>query len=510
MCTKQKVILLSSPSQAGKPNRVYALQRKDKTRTTIAPDTNGFYYRKGLQQIRGQTAMVEASSPSKHEAQPLPAKTEPGNYFVSNYPPFDQWRREAIPDYLQRLEEPHLTDSPLGLYFHIPFCRKRCNFCYFKIYTDKSNSDIDRYTEALVQELRQYAKKPKLKSRLPEFIYFGGGTPSYLSIDQLHYLSERSQNILSWEKVKEISFEGEPGTLNAKKLSAIKQLGVTRLSLGVESFSDHILAANNRAHEGKHILSSYEKARELNFAQINIDLIAGLQEETDASWDKAIEKTIELAPDSVTIYQLEIPLNTILYKHIQSAQAQPVLLHSWDTKAEWVRRAFTALKEAGYQQTSAYTAVKNPDCHQFIYRNALWHGADLLALGVASFGHISGSLYQNEKNFDHYISTVRAGLLPVQRSYELTQEEAMIREFILQLKLGRVNFDDFAAKFSVDLRQQFKAQLEALGQQNLIKADGQGIAVTSDGLLTVDDWLKNFYLPHHRSTTAQATTLQSS
>lgn len=454
-------------------------------------------------------AMVEASSPSKHGAQPLPAKTEPGNYFVSNYPPFDQWRAETIPDFLQRLEEPRHADGPLGLYFHIPFCRKRCNFCYFKIYTNKSNSDIDRYSEALVQELKHYAKKPKLKSRSPEFIYFGGGTPSYLSIDQLHSLSEQSQKILSWEKVQEISFEGEPGTLNAKKLSAIKQLGVTRLSLGVESFSDHILAANNRAHEGKHILSCYEKARELNFAQINIDLIAGLQEETDTSWDVAIEKTIELAPDSVTIYQLEIPLNTLLYKHIHSAQAQPVPLHSWDTKAGWVRRAFTALKEAGYEQTSAYTAVKDPDSHQFMYRNALWHGADLLALGVASFGHISDGLYQNEKDFDHYISTVRAGLLPIQRSYELTQEEAMIREFILQLKLGWVNFDYFSAKFSVDMRNRFRAQLEALGQQNLIRADAQGIVVTSDGLLTVDHWLKNFYLPHHRSIIEQRSTLQS-
>jgi oxygen-independent coproporphyrinogen-3 oxidase len=341
-------------------------------------------------------------------------------------------------------------------------------------------------------------------------VYFGGGTPSYLSVEQLETLSEQTQQIISWDSAKEISFEAEPGTLNYQKLAAIKKLGTTRLSLGVESFSDHILTANNRSHENKHILSSYEKARELDFAQINIDLIAGLQEETDASWNKSIQKTVELAPDSVTIYQLEIPLNTILYKQIQTSQTQAIPLHSWDTKAEWVKRAFAMLEEAGYTQTSAYTAVKQPDSHQFLYRNALWHGADLLALGVASFGHIAGSLYQNEKEFSHYINTIKAGMLPVHRSYELTHDEAMVRELILQLKLGRVSFEYFKAKFGVDVNALFKVQLEALEQQRFIRIDNQGIVVESTGLLKVDDWLKRFYLPQHKPKQTEKNAIKTS
>jgi oxygen-independent coproporphyrinogen-3 oxidase len=453
--------------------------------------------------------MVEVSGPIK-EAHTMSAKTEPGNYFVSNYPPFDQWRTETTPDYLKKLKVPSRIDAPLGLYFHIPFCRKRCNFCYFKVYTDKDNSEINQYIEALVHELKLYAKKPKLQSRSLDFVYFGGGTPSYLSVEQLETLSEQTQQIISWGSAKEISFEAEPGTLNYQKLAAIKKLGTTRLSLGVESFSDHILTANNRSHENKHILSSYEKARELDFAQINIDLIAGLQEETDASWNKSIQKTVELAPDSVTIYQLEIPLNTILYKQIQTSQTQAIPLHSWDTKAEWVKRAFAMLEEAGYTQTSAYTAVKQPDSHQFLYRNALWHGADLLALGVASFGHIAGSLYQNEKEFSHYINTIKAGMLPVHRSYELTHDEAMVRELILQLKLGRVSFEYFKAKFGVDVNALFKVQLEALEQQRFIRIDNQGIVVESTGLLKVDDWLKRFYLPQHKPKQTEKNAIKTS
>ena len=444
--------------------------------------------------------MVEASMQIKNEVNGLSSNTQLGNYFVSNYPPFDIWSTETNPLYLAKLESSSQIEAPFGIYFHIPFCRKRCNFCYFKVYTDKNSGEIDAYINALINELEIYSQKPYLKSRAVDFVYFGGGTPSYLSINQLELLSEQSQKVFSWDNAKEISFEAEPGTLNSEKLSALKRIGITRLSLGVESFSDHVLTASNRSHELKHILSSYAKARDLDFAQINIDLIAGLQGETDASWDESINKTIELAPDSVTIYQLEVPFNTILYKEILAAQAEGLPLHDWNTKSEWVRRAFKVLVQEGYTITSAYTAVKNPTTHQFLYRNALWHGADLMALGVASFGHISGSLYQNEKEFSNYITMIEADLLPVHRTYELSREEALIRQLVLQLKLGRVSIDYFATEFSVELEALFKVQLETLKNQKLIKIENRSIVVENKGLLKVDEWLKTFYLPQHQST----------
>ena len=453
--------------------------------------------------------MVAVSSRITTEAKALTAHTQPGNYFVSNYPPFEKWCTETNSAYLGKLDNSNQAHAPLGVYFHIPFCRKRCNFCYFKVYTDKDSGEIDRYINALIKELKLYSEKASVQSRAINFIYFGGGTPSYLSINQLKVLSEQSQKIISWDNAKEISFEAEPGTLNSEKLSALKRIGITRLSLGVESFSDHVLTASNRSHELKHILSSYAKARELNFAQINIDLIAGLQGETDASWDESINKTIELAPDSVTIYQLEVPFNTILYKEIQAAQVQNFPLHDWDTKSEWVRRAFKALVQEGYILTSAYTAVKNPTSHQFLYRNALWHGADLLALGVASFGHISGSLYQNEKEFNRYISMIEADLLPVHRTYELSREEALIRQLVLQLKLGRVSFDYFVTEFSVELEALFQVQIETLKNQEFIKIEDRSIVVETKGLLKVDEWLKIFYLPQHQSTNTHQEAMEA-
>ena len=118
-------------------------------------------------------------------------KTGAGNYFVANYPPFSFWKPEhtsALDKVLATEPDP---DTPLGLYFHIPFCRKRCHFCYFRVYTDKSSAEINGYIQAAMEEMERYAQTDYLKGRKPKFIYFGGGTPSYLSIDQLTELTSR-------------------------------------------------------------------------------------------------------------------------------------------------------------------------------------------------------------------------------------------------------------------------------------------------------------------------------
>src|SRR5262245_1293070 len=118
------------------------------------------------------------------------SKTDVGNYFIANYPPFSQWRPEFIPAALAALnQEPRVAD-PLGLYLHIPFCRKRCLFCYFKVYTDKNAQEIENYLTALIKENELYSEARALQKRPLRFAYFGGGTPSYLSEKQLRYLVE--------------------------------------------------------------------------------------------------------------------------------------------------------------------------------------------------------------------------------------------------------------------------------------------------------------------------------
>ncbi len=183
----------------------------------------------------------------------------------------------------------------------------------------------------------------------------------------------------SWRDAEEVTFECEPGTLTEAKLAAIRGIGVTRLSLGVENFSDEILELNGRAHRSPEICRAYEFARSLGFPQINIDLIAGMLGETDENWRVCIERTLELQPDSITIYQMELPFNTTISSNLLKGTgrfAQPVA--DWSTKRRWVREAFEALEAAGYHVRSAYTAVKDPTRTRFIYTDRLWQGADMV------------------------------------------------------------------------------------------------------------------------------------
>src|SRR5207248_8972861 len=200
--------------------------------------------------------------------EPTQEKTGLGNYFVANYPPFSFWKPEHVPAAIRACNTPPVPGTPLGLYLHIPFCRKRCKFCYFRVYTDKNARDIEVYLDALLAEVRLYSRMAVVGGRPLQFVYFGGGTPSYLSAAQLRSLMTRLQEILPWNQAQEVTFECEPGTLQQPKLAALKELGVTRLSLGIENFDDKILEANGRAHLSQEIFRSYKWARDLKFDQI--------------------------------------------------------------------------------------------------------------------------------------------------------------------------------------------------------------------------------------------------
>ncbi len=432
---------------------------------------------------------------------PVQEQTEVGSYFVANYPPFSVWTKEAVAEQARHaLATPPKDGVPLGLYLHIPFCRKRCHFCYFRVYTDKNASDVAHYIDTLVREWELYQAQPALESRPLDFVYFGGGTPSFLATKQLDSLVGRLSALTPWSGAEEITFECEPGTLTPGKLEAIRGMGVTRLSLGVENFDDHILEINGRAHRSPEIRSAYEKARSLQFPQVNIDLIAGMLGETDANWQECVRRTLELSPDSITIYQMELPFNTTISKDLLRGTHQfeePVA--DWATKRRWVREAFQALEAEGYHIGSAYTAVKDPSLTHFVYRDRLWQGADLVGLGVSSFGHVNGVHVQNLDTWEAYGTLVGRGELPLSRAYEPTHEERAIRELVLQLKRGAIRPAYFRDKYAVDVLERFAAPLATLRAQGYVRqADADLVALTRDGLLRVDVLLREFFLPEHR------------
>jgi len=420
--------------------------------------------------------------------------TEVGNYFVSNYPPFSQWKPDYVGEALAALDAPPRTDAPFGLYLHIPFCRKRCKFCYFKVYTDKNANEIEIYLDALVKEAEFYARTRAFQGRELRFAYFGGGTPSYISEKQLHQLVDGLNRHVSWSNAEEVTFECEPGTLRRSKLETLKEIGVTRLSLGAEHFDDDILRANGRAHLSGEIYEVYKMAREVDFPQINIDLIAGMVGETEEKWRDAIQRCLELEPDSVTIYQMELPYNTVISQEILKDGGQSPIA-DWPTKKHWLNHAYDEFQLRGYRIASAYTLATTKKPVRFIYTDALWHGGDMIGLGVSSFSHFSGVHFQNAHSFEEYIALIEKNQLPLLRALTLTPKQRLIRELILQLKTGAVEFEYFKNKFGVDLWKEFESVFESLRKDGFVERGLERIKLTRKGLLQVDHFLSDFFEP---------------
>jgi oxygen-independent coproporphyrinogen-3 oxidase len=423
--------------------------------------------------------------------------TEVGSYFISNYPPFSQWRREHVPEALRAFDSEPDADVPLGLYLHIPFCRKRCKFCYFRVYTNQNAQAIADYVEALASEIETVSRTRGVAGRVLKFVYFGGGTPSYLSSRQLQFLRERLSQSISWAGAEEVTFECEPGTLSLEKVKTLKDIGVTRISLGVENFNDDILSENGRAHLSPEIFKAYSWIQQIGFPQINIDLIAGMVGETDENWADCVEKAVHLEPDNITLYQMELPFNTVYSKEMQEhGLASPVA--DWPTKRRWAGEAIDRLLANGYRISSGNELVRSLDTDHFVYRDNVWRGCDLLGSGVSSFGYFQGVHYQNLDKIEDYLSVVREGRLPINRALRPTQHQQLIRELILQLKEGRLSAAPFRAKFGVDIVAEFAKPFENQQAAGYLNVEGDEIRLTRRGLLQVDSLLPEYFEAEHR------------
>jgi oxygen-independent coproporphyrinogen-3 oxidase len=424
-------------------------------------------------------------------------KTEIGSYFISNYPPYSQWTRDQVTEVEQVLRQPP-REVPLGLYLHIPFCRKRCKFCYFKVFTDNRPSDIETYVSALAREIELVSHLPVMGERPFRFVYFGGGTPSFLSVRQLNSLVDRLRQNVNWDQAEEVTFECEPGTLAEPKVRTLKDLGVTRLSLGVESFNDEVLRENGRAHLSPEIYRAWDWIQAAGFPNVNIDLISGMVGETWDNWKDNIRKTIELAPESVTIYQMELPFNTIYSQDVLGNRIETPVA-DWATKRDWVDYAFDELLAVGYHVSSAYTVVRDPDKVNFSYRDNLWMGSDLLATGIASFGHVSGVHYQNLPEWEQYIRPLLdESRLPLGRALRPTPHQLLVRELILQLKRGWLEAGYFRSKFGEEILGLWPEIWQRYADDQLLTIEGDRIQLTRKGLLRADALLPAFFEPQHQ------------
>ena len=212
---------------------------------------------------------------------------------------------------------------------------------------------------------------------------------------------------------------------------------------------------------------------------------------------KLHQQAIELDADNVTIYQMELPFNTVFSQDMKATgNSSPVA--NWETKRAWVDHAFTELENAGYQISSAYTLDKKSNRARFVYRDSLWHGADMIGTGVASFSHLGGVHFQNQDSFESYLRSLAKKELPLHRALKATPRQRLIREMILQMKLGKLDAAYFRKKFGAEILSEFRPAFEHLKEQSLLTLKGDEIRLTRAGLLRIDEMLSHFFEPEHR------------
>jgi len=333
---------------------------------------------------------------------------------------------------------------PLSLYIHIPWCVKKCPYCDFNSHTRDGALPVASYVKSLIEDLQQDAQLAQ--ERQLTSIFFGGGTPSLLPGEAIKDIVDAARDVLGFAKNIEITLEANPGTVEYSNFAHIRQAGVNRLSMGIQSFNDLQLKKLGRIHDAKQALQAYQHARDAGFTNINLDLMHGLPAQSIADAERDLLQAIELQPEHISWYQLTIEANTEFY-------SRPPTLPTEDCLLDIFEQGQQILFEHGYQQyeTSAYAAAGRQSQHNLNY----WRFGDYLAIGAGAHGKISLKgdrqimRYQKTRLPEHYMSPERAYTC----SEKYVSQEELPLEFAmnaLRLKAG-VGFDTFCKRTGLPL-----------------------------------------------------------
>ncbi|HXU46981.1 MAG TPA: coproporphyrinogen-III oxidase family protein [Thermoanaerobaculia bacterium] len=394
--------------------------------------------------------------------------------FIITYPMFRYWNKEAV--------EEGLRPRPLNLYVHTPYCIQRCAYCYFKTTTLKDNrlQEIDRYVDSVCREIELAAEYYGLRNRPIETVYFGGGTPTLLTEDNIDRLFATLRANFSLGDAQ-ITFEGEPVTLTERKAALLARNKVKRISLGIQSFKEEVVFLTGRRDTEEQTFKAIELAKNTG-AEVNIDLISGLPGETSEYWAYSVQRALEADVHNITIYKLELYANTPYYS---AEKNKEISLPSEAEELEFIKYAMVELKAHGYRPVNTFTFSKEGAYDQLNTRSK-WLGNDNCAVGVSAFGSLGRWNYQNTSDINGYTATVERGELPVVRGYNCTSFDLMVRDVVMGIKLVHLDHVRFQEKHGFDLRKVCAEDLSQLADDGFLTVDDRNVSLTDHGILYGD------------------------
>jgi oxygen-independent coproporphyrinogen-3 oxidase len=378
----------------------------------------------------------------------------------------------------------------IGIYVHIPFCISKCGYCSF-VSRPWDELLADRYWRAVAREMNDCVTARTPLADNVDSLFFGGGTPSVLPAEHIASIMEASRRIFAFLPQCEISLEANPGTLTKEKLLIYRSIGVNRISLGAQSFSDAELAAIGRIHGAAQIFESFALLRECGFDNVNLDLILGLPGQTERQWMANLDRAVALRPNHLSVYMLELNPKLPLHRAMQSGECR---IPDEDAVADWYLQTLDFLQGHGYAQYEISNfALPGCECrHNLKY----WLREPVLAFGAAGHSHDGTARYANVSSLEKYLSRVEDGRSPVEWRESLGAGRAFEETLFLGLRLScGLDWDEVRKEHQSDRMAACEVILQEMAAMGLVEWCDSRVRLTRRGMLLSNEVFQQFVFP---------------
>lgn len=367
-----------------------------------------------------------------------------------------------------------------GLYVHVPFCFHKCHYCDFYSITRQTPERMSGFVDLVLREAEQWAGSPV--SVRPRTVFFGGGTPSLLPLQQMRRLIGGLRERFDFAELNEWTVEANPATVTLEYAAMLREAGVDRLSFGAQSFDREELKLLERHHDPVDVERSIEIARQTGFARLNVDLIYAIPGQSMESWERSLESALALGTEHISCYALTYEPNTPITVRKRLGQFVPA---ADELELEMMRFTRKRLAQAGYKayEISNYAKPGEACRHNLLY----WTGGSYIALGPSGASHVEGKRWKNRPHLGEWEEAIRAGHLPAAEFEDLTAEQRLGEWVMLGLRLDRgIDFAEFAGRAGRDAREVYSEQLAHLSKLGLITIDAHGFRLSEAGLAVAD------------------------
>lgn len=391
-----------------------------------------------------------------------------------------------------------LSMENAGIYVHVPFCLKKCDYCDF--YSIMDLSAVDDFVHAVADETAMTER--------PDFVfdtlYFGGGTPSLLSPSHICTLIDTIKNVLHLIPGSEITLEANPKTVSLKGFAEYRAAGVNRLHIGVQSFDDRHLQFLGRVHSSADAVKTVKQARSIGFDNLGIDLIYGLPRQTKSSWTEDLKQAVGFRPEHLSCYMLTLEPGTPLYRDCKGKKFTPLseagVRELYETTVEFLEdngydqyevsnfaRRDESDRDAGNRDTGDEGTTVSHNSWKSRHNGKYWSGAPYLGFGPSAHSFIPPVRYWNVRSLESYLESIKRGYFPLAEKETLTREQQMIEAVYLGLRTtSGIDIVKFGEKFETDFQQTFDAALVLLVDEGLVQLLPDRCRLTRRGMIFLD------------------------